>query len=78
MMKFEYSGSSTEDILFGTPLILVSNGITDSVIGIQRSKIQSEISISRPVVNEYGIIGDHLVFTYSLIKLDGTPYTDEE
>lgn len=78
MVKFEYSGSSTEDILFGIPLLLVSNGSLDNIIGIQRSKLQSDITISRPVVNEYGAIGEHLVFSYSLIKANLESFTEEE
>ena len=77
MAGFNYYGQSTENII-STPLILVSGETIDNVVGSQRSKVQGEITISHPIVNEYGIIGEHLVFTYSLMKIDGETYTEEE
>ena len=75
---FVYCGKSTETILYDSALILVSNNMIDTVVGLQRSKIQGEPTISRPIVNEYGTIGEHLVFSYCLMKLDGRPFTTEE
>ena len=79
MIGFEYHGKSTEDII-GTPLLLVSYDGIDG-LGISRSKIEGERTISRFITNEYGTVYEPLSFSYALIK-DPTygqeTFTDEE
>ena len=77
MYGFEYSGKSTQTII-DTPLILVSIEGIDSAIGIQRNKLEGEITISRPITNEYGTTHEPLSFTYGLMKSDYEPFTKEE
>lgn len=77
MAYFIYQGGNSETIA-SSPLILVSNEVVDSVTGQQRNKVQSEPTISRPIVNEYGVISDHLVFSYCLMKQDGEAFTERE
>lgn len=76
MAGFRYRGKSTDDII-GTPLLLVSYE-SDGIFGSARSKLESDITISRPVTNEYGVIYDSLSFSYALIKSNYEPYTEEE
>ena len=77
MAGFTYNGHSTETIL-NTPLILVSSETPGSAIGAQRSKVEGEITISRPITNEYGVTGEPLSFTYSLMKKDFEIFSEEE
>ena len=77
MVGFEYKGKSTENII-STPLILVSSESTGSVIGSQRTKVEGDITISRPITNEYGATGEPLSFIYGLMKEDLEPYTEAE
>ena len=74
---FEYYGNSTEDII-SVPLILVSSDSPGSALGVQRSKLEGDITISRPITNEYGTTGEPLSFTYGLIKSDYEPFTQAE
>lgn len=77
MSGFEYNGQSTQTII-GTPLILVSTESIGNIIGSSRSKIEGNITISRPITNEYGTTHDPLSFTYSLMKQDLEPFNTEE
>ena len=76
MAGFRYRGKSTDDII-DTPLLLVSYE-SDGTFGSNRSKLESDITISRPVTNEYGTLYDPLSFSYALIKQNFEPYTEEE
>lgn len=76
MAGFRYRGKSTDNII-GTPLLLVSYEL-DGTFGSNRSKMESDITISRPITNEYGTIYDPLSFSYALIKQDFEPFTEEE
>lgn len=78
MAGFIYNGSSTKNIL-STELILVSNqgGIYSSG-QITRNLEEGDPSITRPIVNEYGTITEHIEFSYSLAKITFEPFTAEE
>ena len=76
MVGFEYCGKTTEDII-DTPLLLVSYD-SDGALGSNRSKLEGDITISRPITNEYGTLYDPLSFSYALIKQDFEPFTVEE
>ena len=77
MFSFEYAGQSTETII-STPLILVSTESLGNITGSSRSKVEGNITISRPITNEYGTTHDPLSFTYSLMKQDFEPFTEQE
>lgn len=77
MSGFEYNGQSTQTII-GTPLILVSTESLGNIVGSSRSKVEGNITISRPITNEYGTTHDPLSFTYSLMKSDLEPFSTEE
>lgn len=77
MSGFEYNGQSTATII-DTPLILVSTESPGNIVGSNRSKIEGNITISRPITNEYGTTHDPLSFTYSLMKSDLEPFSTEE
>lgn len=77
MSGFEYNGQSTQTII-DTPLILVSTESPGNIVGSNRSKVEGNITISRPITNEYGTTHDPLSFTYSLMKQDLEPFTEEE
>ncbi len=79
MSGFLYEGKSTETILESSKLILVStSGALDDIPGTTREVQGGEPTISRPIVNEYGTLGEHLEFEYSLMKEDGTSLTKDE
>ncbi len=79
MAGFIYNGKSTDNILPNTKLLLCSTeGGVSAIPGMTRSLMGGEPTISRPIVNEYGTITDHLEFTYSLIKSDTTFFTYNE
>lgn len=79
MAGFIYNGKSTANILSKTELVLCStDGGVSAIPGMTRSLMGGEPTISRPIVNEYGTITDHLEFTYSLIKADTTFFTYDE
>jgi hypothetical protein len=79
MAGFIYNGKSTANILSKTELVLCStDGGVSTIPGMTRSLMGGEPTISRPIVNEYGTITDHLEFTYSLIKADTTFFTYDE
>ena len=74
--RFEYNNKSTVSII-GTPMILVSvSSIEDP--SSTRNKIQGESTISRLITNEYGTIYEPLSFTYGLMKVDYSPFTERE
>lgn len=77
MSGFEYCEQSTQTII-DTPLILVSAESLGNIVGSSRSKVEGNITISRPITNEYGTTHDPLSFTYSLIKSNYEPFTTEE
>ena len=79
MAGFNYHGMSTNNVI-GVPLILVSAGNADytQALGLNRNIQAGDITISRPINNEYGTISDHLQFTYGLIKQDLEPFYEEE
>lgn len=79
MAGFIYNGYSTTDFLANTELLLCSTegGVTTSQ-GVTRTLMGGEPTISRPIVNEYGTVADHLEFTYSLIKSDTTFFSYDE
>ena len=76
MFGFEYNGKSTQNII-STPLLLVTFDTIGS-LGMTRSKIEGDRTISRPITNEYGTIYDPLSFTYALIKQDFEEFTNNE
>lgn len=79
MSGFKYNGYSTENILRSSPLVLVSTtGAVGSTTGMTRQLMEGSPTISRPIVNEYGTITDHLQFTYALMKADYTEFTEQE
>ena len=79
MSGFLYNGKSTETIIESSKLILVStSGAVDDIQGTTRELQGGEPTISRPIVNEYGTLGEHLEFEYSLMKEDGTSFTKDE
>lgn len=79
MAGFIYNGKSTSNILPNVELLLCStDGAVSSVQGVTRTLMGGEPTISRPFVNEYGTIAEHLEFTYSLIKSDTTMFTYAE
>ena len=79
MAGFIYNGNSTATILPSSELLLCSTegGVTN-VQGVTRSLMGGEPTISRPFVNEYGTIAEHLEFVYSLVKSDMTAFTYDE
>lgn len=79
MAGFNYYGKSTNNII-STPLILVSAGNADytQALGLNRNLQAGDITISRPINNEYGTISDHLQFTYALIKENLEPFYEDE
>ena len=79
MSGFRYNGYSTANILGSSPLVLVStSGAVGSTTGMTRQLMGGSPTISRPIVNEYGTITDHLEFTYALMKADYTEFTEQE
>lgn len=79
MSGFIYNGKSTKDIISSSELVLCStDGGFRNAIGVEREILGGEPSISRPVVNEYGIVANHLEFRYSLMKANGDDFTTEE
>ena len=79
MSGFIYNGFSTAEILPSSELSLVSTvGAIESVPGVTRQIMGGEPTISRPIINEYGTVADHLEFSYSLTKSNDTLFTDEE
>lgn len=76
MFGFEYNGKSTQNII-DTPLLLVTFDAIGS-LGMTRSKIEGDRTISRPITNEYGTIYDPLSFTYGLIKQNFEEFTNNE
>ena len=47
-------------------------------LGMTRSKIEGERTVSRFITNEYGTMYEPLSFTYALIKSDFEPFTEYE
>lgn len=78
MSGFIYNGSSTKTVIPSSELILVGVGGTEEVMGGQREAENGQITITRPISNEYGTLGTRLTFTYSLIKENGHGFTDDE
>lgn len=79
MSGFIYNEKNTNTILPNTKLVLAStDGGFDNAIGVDRELLRGEPSINRPIVNEYGTSATHLEFRYSLIKCDGTDFTESE
>lgn len=78
MAGFIYKGKSTETILSNTKLILVTTDTVDSVTGSDREEIAGDTTLTRPIANEYGMKNKALTFEYSLIKSNGTVFTEEE
>ena len=63
---FTYNGKSTLNII-SEPLLMVNYDSVDSV-GVNRNKIEGQVTILHPNANEYGTIYDSLSFTFALIK----------
>lgn len=78
MAGFIYKNKSTETILPSSRLILATDGVLDNVIGSDREVISGESTLSRPIANEYGMKNNALTFEYSLIKEDGSVFTESE
>ena len=78
MAGFIYNGKSTKDILSSSELILCTFDGIDSVSGHQREDITGEMTISRPIANEYGTQYEPLEIEYGLIKKDHAAITTEE
>lgn len=83
MSGFIYRNQSTENII-GRRLILCSfDGAVSSITGVQRQNQIGEVTITRHIPNEYGVINSNLQFQYSLTLdpcyKDSAPFiTDEE
>ena len=78
MKGFIYTNKSTKNILPNTELMLCTLDAISSVTGSKRQNISGEKTISRPIPNEYGVQYDDTQFTYSLVKSNGLPITDDE
>lgn len=78
MGGFIYNGKSTRDILNSTELMLCTFDGIDSVTGHQRDSVNGEITISRPIANEYGTQYQPLEVEYCLIKRDFSIFSREE
>ena len=66
MSGFIYNDHSTETII-GRRLILTTFDGLESVIGVQRENQVGEMTITRPIPNEYGTLNQKLQFEYGLI-----------
>lgn len=78
MKGFIYNGKSTKDIISSSELILASFNGLDDVTGSSRESIKGEVTAVRMIANEYGIKYSPLIFEYSLIKMNGEVFTEEE
>lgn len=78
MSGFIYNGFSTKTILPSSELILVGVDSDGNIQGVNRSAENGEITITRPISNEYGTLATRLTFTYSLMKKNFHDFTDEE
>ena len=74
---FIYKNLSTETIL-DERLILCAFQEVDSVAGSNKEGQYGEITITRPISNEYGTISQRLSFDYGLIKCSAELFTSEE
>lgn len=78
MKGFIYDGKSTDSILSSSSLGLCAFDSLDTVIGTSRENISGDISILRPIANEYGTTSTPLSFDYALYKMNEDSFTDEE
>lgn len=77
MSGFIYKGKSTLNII-DRRLVLCGLDAVDDVIGVQRTPQTGDITITRPIPNEYGTTNEKLQFEYSLAihpcETDTVPY----
>ena len=77
MSGFIYNGKSTKNIL-SDEIMLATFDDGEIKITSKRESIAGDITISRPIPNEYGTTYDKLVINYGLVKKDGGYFSDEE
>lgn len=78
MGGFIYNNNSTQNILNDSELMLCTFDGIESVTGHQRDDITGEMTISRPIANEYGTQYQTLEVEYGLIKKNYKCFTQEE
>lgn len=78
MSGFNYYGKSTNNIISDCRLIIAAWDPITEVPGGQRETIIGSRTLTRPIANEYGTSYTPVSFSYSLIKEDMTPFSEEE
>lgn len=77
MSGFIYNGKSTKNIL-SDEIMLATFDDGEIKIESKRESATGDITISRPIPNEYGTTYDKLVINYGLVKKNGGCFSAEE
>lgn len=77
MGGFLYNGKSTKDILTDE-LLLETFDEGQITIETNRNIVSGDVTISKPISNEYGTTYENLVIKYGLVKKNGNRFSDEE